>query len=131
MMKSMQQIIMVLVKSASSFIYITILMFIWIFIFALLGMSLYGGKLFFIEGAPRMNFDSFTDSIGTTFQILTLENWQVVLFNLMRADENNKYFVTIYLISWIFLGNFILLNLFLSVLIEAFLENDEDEIDFK
>lgn len=106
-------------------------MFIWIFIFALLGMSIYGGKQNYVEGVPRMNFDSFAGSIATTFQILTLENWQVVLFYLMRNDEISKWLITIYLIAWIFLGNFILLNLFLSVLLEAFLEEDEEEQDFR
>lgn len=35
----------------------------------------------------------------------------------------------IYLIAWIFIGNFILLNLFLAILIDAFLEQDEEEIN--
>lgn len=67
MMKSMQQIIQVLVRSFSNFFYITILMFIWIFIFALLGMAVYGGQQNYVEGVPRMNFDSFAGSIATTF----------------------------------------------------------------
>ena len=38
-----------------------------------------------------------------------------------------------YLISWIFLGNFVLLNLFLAILIDGFTskpEKDEDDIFF-
>ena len=49
----------------------------------------------------------------------------------MRASRNDMVFKTvtaIYYISWIFIGNFILLNLFLAILIDAFAaENDEDE----
>ena len=48
----------------------------------------------------------------------------------MRASENNMIFKTItsiFYISWIFIGNFILLNLFLSILIDAF--NDEEDLD--
>ena len=47
----------------------------------------------------------------------------------MRASENNMIFKTItaiYYISWIFIGNFILLNLFLAILIDAFAEEDAD-----
>ena len=53
----------------------------------------------------------------------------------MRASENSMVFKTItgiYYISWIFIGNFILLNLFLAVLIDAFAEEDaemDDEVD--
>ena len=32
-------------------------------------------------------------------------------------------------IAWIFVGNFILLNLFLAILLDAFLEEDEVELD--
>lgn len=58
-----------------------------------------------------------------------MENWQQVLFTSMRASENNMIFKTItaiYYISWIFIGNFILLNLFLAILIDAFAEEDAD-----
>lgn len=47
----------------------------------------------------------------------------------MRATKGSMIFKTItaiYYISWIFIGNFILLNLFLAVLIDAFAAEDED-----
>ena len=56
-----------------------------------------------------------------------MENWQTVLFMSMRSNIN-KYIVTIYLVSWVFIGNFILLNLFLAILLDSFLEAQE-EID--
>ena len=48
----------------------------------------------------------------------------------MRASQNNMVFKTvtaIYYISWIFIGNFILLNLFLAILIDAFAQEDEED----
>ena len=51
----------------------------------------------------------------------------------MAASDNDmlfKTFTAIYYISWIFIGNFILLNLFLAILIDSFGEADaelEDE----
>jgi hypothetical protein len=41
-LESMQTIIHVMVKSYKSFIYITLLMFLFIYIFALLGISMFG-----------------------------------------------------------------------------------------
>jgi regulatory protein YycI of two-component signal transduction system YycFG len=32
-------------------------------------------------------------------------------------------------IAWIFIGNFILLNLFLAILLDSFFENDEADVD--
>ena len=52
-----------------------------------------------------------------------MENWQQVLYASMRSCENkmvNKTVTAIYYISWIFIGNFILLNLFLAILIDGF-----------
>lgn len=38
---------------------------------------------------------------------------------------------SIYYVVWIFIGNFILLNLFLAILLDSFLtEDDEDDEDF-
>ena len=47
----------------------------------------------------------------------------------MRAAEGSMIFKTItaiFYISWIFIGNFILLNLFLAILIGAFAEVDDE-----
>jgi len=45
----------------------------------------------------------------------------------MRSDDNNKFAVSLILMGWIFLGNFILLNLFLAILLDAFLEEDDEQ----
>lgn len=133
MMKQMQQIVVVLIRSSSSIFYITVLMFIGVIIFALLGMSLFGGKMLTSDGTPKMNFDTFPYAIATTFQVMTMENWQTVLYDLLRGDllngKNSIYAVVIYLVAWIFMGNFVLLNLFLAILIDAFLEQDDEEED--
>lgn len=58
-----------------------------------------------------------------------MENWQTVLFESMRCETITPYLVALFYISWVFLGNFILLNLFLAILLDSFLvEEDEEEI---
>jgi len=115
----------VIARSYKSFIYITVLMFLFVIIFSLLGMSLFGGTFNFVEGKPRGNYDSFSIAFVTIFQVLTMENWQSVLFDSMRSPMN-PYAISIFYIMWIFLGNFILLNLFLAILLDSFLEEDEE-----
>lgn len=39
----------------------------------------------------------------------------------------DPYMVAAFYISWIFVGNFILLNLFLAILLDSFLEEEEEE----
>ena len=74
-LKSMQTIMAVIARSYKSFIYITVLMFLFVIIFSLLGMSLFGGLFNFVDGKPRGNYDSFSIAFVTVFQVLTMENW--------------------------------------------------------
>ena len=125
-MQSMQTIIDVIARSVSSFLYLAMLLLLFIFIYALLGMQTYGGRFNFDDGKPRANFDSFNSAFITVFQVLTMENWQVVLYDCMRSSVN-KILTALYLISWIFVGNFMLLNLFLAILLDSFAEDDLTE----
>lgn len=55
-----------------------------------------------------------------------MENWNQVLFYAMQSDVN-KGISVVYFISCIFVGNFMLLNLFLAILLNAFTSVDEEE----
>lgn len=74
------------------------------------------------------------DAFLTVFQIMTMENWQDILFiSLLVKDEVNSLLTIIYLTSWIVMGNYVLLNLFLAILIDGFIskpEKNEDDIFF-
>ena len=65
----------------------------------------------------------------TVFQVLTMENWQDVMYASMRSARGSvfmKSLTAIYYVSWIFIGNFILLNLFLAILIDSFNSEESD-----
>jgi hypothetical protein len=38
---------------------------------------------------------------------------------------------TVFYVGWVFLGNFMLLNLFLAVLLDSFTEDEDEEMDGK
>jgi len=102
----------------SEFMYLALLLLLFITIFALIGMQVFGGKFNFEDGLPRWNYDSFHWAFITVFQVLTMENWQLVLFDSMRSSVGKLS--VLYYISWIFIGNIVLLNLFLAVLLDSF-----------
>jgi len=72
-MQSMQVIISVLIRSMDSFIYLALLLMLFIFIYALLGMQIFGGNFDFDAnfsdppGIPRTNFNNFNSAFLTTF----------------------------------------------------------------
>ena len=67
-LKSMQVILGVVVSSYKSFMYITILMVLFIFILSLLGLQLFKGKFDNDPlGIPENNFETFGPSFFTMF----------------------------------------------------------------
>lgn len=61
-----------LLNSIQSIASLLLLLFLFIVIFALLGMQVFGGKFNFEpkEDKPRGNFDSFWQSLLTVFQVI-------------------------------------------------------------
>lgn len=58
-----------LLNSMKSIISLLFLLFLFIVVFALLGMQLFGGQFNFDEGTPPTNFDTFPAAIMTVFQV--------------------------------------------------------------
>ena len=121
----MQVIIGVIQRSFKSFMYVILLMILFVFIYALLGIQIFQGRFDFgpEESLPPEHFEDFAVAFITVFQVLTMENWQTVLFTSMRAVKGSsilKAVTAVYYVSWIFIGNFILLNLFLAIVIDSF-----------
>ena len=125
-LKSISKIIQAIGKSISHFLYLFSLLILFLIIFSLLGMKIFGGQFNFDEGTPRANFDSFHWAFVTTFQVLSTENWNDILTSVLRSSVGIPG--SLFLIVWVILGNFIFLNLFLAILIESFSQDQEDEV---
>jgi len=132
----MKVIMGVITRSINKFILIFVLLLLFIFIYALLGMQIFGGNLDVSDNTGQyriwQNFDSFISAFIVCFQIMTQENWNDLLFLTMRSGVS-KPFSLVYLTSWIFIGNYVFLNLFLAILLDEFTGDeaaeDLEEID--
>lgn len=85
--RSLSNLVASLLNSIQSIASLLLLLFLFIVIFALLGMQVFGGRFNFSpkENKPRHNFDCFWQSLLTVFQILTGEDWNVVMYDGIRA----------------------------------------------
>ena len=131
------------------------LLMLFIFIFSILGMNLFGCR--FCDpstgNCERKNFDSLLWALVTVFQvqsiilnilsisysfniqILTQEDWNIVLFYGM---ERTNHWAALYFILLMTFGNYVLFNLLVAILVEGFkCQNDlfvdcysEDEDDY-
>lgn len=68
---SLSNLVASLLNSVRSIASLLLLLFLFIIIFSLLGMQLFGGKFNF-EETRRSTFDNFPQSLLTVFQVMTL-----------------------------------------------------------
>lgn len=122
-LKSMAQLIRMITISMSQFLYLFLFLLLLLIIFSMLGMEIFRHKFNFSNGLPRNNFDSFHWAFATMFQVLSTESWDQVMQECMRSSVG--HWSVIFLLVWIIIGNFVLLNLFLGILLSGF-ESDED-----
>eukprot|EP01060_Flectonema_neradi_P001809 TRINITY_DN11124_c0_g1_i1.p1 TRINITY_DN11124_c0_g1~~TRINITY_DN11124_c0_g1_i1.p1 ORF type:complete len:1834 (+),score=281.60 TRINITY_DN11124_c0_g1_i1:78-5579(+) len=133
----------VFLESIQSAVTLTALLVLIIFIYALLGMQLFAGRFCGLDGDedplvampewaaarqlplppadvescpkhPRAHFDNVFAASLSLFQILSGEDWQLIMYNGMAASGD---ITSLYFVSWYFIGNSLLLNLFISILI--------------
>ncbi|KAL4482140.1 hypothetical protein ABPG72_014953 [Tetrahymena utriculariae] len=125
-LKFMKILIKVISSILDKLFYIVLLLVLYIFIYTLIGMQLYGGSFQSISGGNRMVFDSFLQASFSVYDLLTIENWNNILYVALRTQVNVGI-TCIYLISCIFIGNFIIMNLVLATMIGAFNSNQFDK----
>ena len=104
----------------------TILLSLFIYVFSLMGMSFFAGKVKFNEQgdidlvngtSPDFNFDTLVNAALTVFQIILGENWNSTMYDHMRGAGDGS---CVYFIGLVILGNIIMLNLFLAILLGNF-----------
>ncbi|KAM9830119.1 calcium channel, voltage-dependent, L type, alpha 1F subunit isoform X2 [Syngnathus typhle] len=120
-----------LLNSMKSIASLLLLLFLFLIIFALLGMQLFGGKFNFDETqTKRSTFDAFPQALLTCFQILTGEDWNVVMYDGIMAYGGPVFpgmIVCIYFVILFICGNYILLNVFLAIAVDNLAGGDGDD----
>lgn len=107
---SLRNLVASLINSMRAIASLLVLLFLFIVIFALLGMQVFGGKFNGLEEGekPRSNFDSFWQAMLTVFQVRTIQSHlpsfshfvSIFLFfhfyHLLFLSAHSSFFLTIY-----------------------------------
>ena len=133
--KELKLIVTVLMRSMSAMFYNLVLFLIFVYLYAIVGVSLfrlpdpktldaeqlakYEQLMVEAPNAPTNSPDPYGDiseSIFTLFRMLTGEDWTDLRYNLITASEYdlvpvNSAVITTYHVSWFCLAAFLLLNL--------------------
>ncbi|CAM4606968.1 unnamed protein product [Lepidochelys kempii] len=117
---SLRNLVVSLLNSMKSIISLLFLLFLFIVVFALLGMQLFGGQFNFDDGTPSTNFDTFPAAIMTVFQILTGEDWNMVMYDGIKSQGgvHQGMVYSVYFIVLTLFGNYTLLNVFLAIAVD-------------
>ncbi|XP_067224761.1 voltage-dependent T-type calcium channel subunit alpha-1G isoform X11 [Chanodichthys erythropterus] len=130
-MPALQRQLVVLMKTMDNVATFCMLLMLFIFIFSILGMHLFGCKFGSERDGDtlpdRKNFDTLLWAIVTVFQILTQEDWNKVLYNGMASTSP---VAALYFIALMTFGNYVLFNLLVAILVEGFqTEGDASKSD--
>ena len=114
----LQLLVGALVKSFSSMGYVGLLLGLMFYIYAIVGVHLFGGH-------DKEHFGSLSLAFFTLFQTITLDDWK---FLFESAKGSSPAVAAIYFISFILLGTMIMLNLFIGIIMNS-MEEMHSELD--
>ena len=150
---SLRKIISTLIQSFKEVFYLAMLLLLVMLIFILLGVELFGGMyphseynytqdnfpgtwdkrmILWEDDASRYHFDDFGTALLAIFVVLSGENWNEIMFNNHRAtwskDVASVPFIpwaVIYFVILFIVGNLLLFNLFVAILLSNFDDDDD------
>ena len=114
-------------KDISNF---SVLLFLFLYTYSLLGMELYAYKVKFNEITneldldspdakyPDSTFNTFIESFVSVFIVLANHGWTKIYFDLYRSVD--PFSTSLFFVSLVVIGQYVLINLFISILIMNF-----------
>ncbi len=137
----LQLLVSALLKSLPSMLYVTVLLLLLFYVYAVAGV------MFFAQNDP-VHFGNLSDALLSLFRIVTLEDWTDVMYlqiygsdvyegyNINQQNLANRYpaiapqaqpiLAIIYFVSFVLLGTMIMLNLVIGVIVNGM---DDARID--
>lgn len=134
----LQMLVGALLKSIPSMLYVGILLGLLFYIYAAMGVFVFG------ENDP-VHFGSLHKSMLSLFRVVTLEDWTDIMYiNMFGCDVNlwgyapevgctnpqaNPVLGAFFFVSFVLIGTMIVLNLFIGVIMSAMDEVKEEEME--
>lgn len=102
-----------------------VLLLLFIYVFALMGMQFFAGKIRLdADGNPdsngktiRYNFDTIDVTFITIFNLLIGDNWNDTMYDAMRSVSA---FSAVYFITIVIIGTLVMINLLIAIIINNF-----------
>lgn len=134
----LQLIVGSLIKSLPSMMYVSILLMLMFYVYAVMGVFLWSGN-------DPVHFRDLQTSMLSLFRVVTLEDWTDIMYIQMWGSDRYPFSVgdreayagqfnsqaspiigAVYFVSFVLMGTMIMLNLFIGVIIQS-MEEAQDE----
>jgi voltage-gated sodium channel len=115
--KELRLIISALMRSIPSVGHVMMLMSIVMYIYAIMGYHLF-------HGHDPANWGTLGISLLTLFNIITLEGWTDVMRTAMKLNP----FAWVYFVSFVIVGTFVVINMFIAIIINNLDEAKADRL---
>ena len=117
----LRKLLVIVIDCISQVGYLVILVFVFLFMFSVLGVQLFAGMLSRMEEVPRWNFDDLWSSMLIVFMCVSGDSWPDVMWDTTSETSRGT---PLYFVMLVVLGDFMIMNLFIAILLVQF-ENDE------
>ncbi|RLN44887.1 hypothetical protein BBJ28_00010734 [Nothophytophthora sp. Chile5] len=122
-----RKLIQSVLKSSRGVMDVVVFMLVFQVVNSIIGMQLFGGShLTGSDGeVPRWNFDTFGRSFLTLLQVITGDQWSSIAYDAVDATNPHWLMVPFLILNFI-VGQYVLLNLFIAVILDNFAISEEE-----
>ncbi len=116
----------VLLKSIKSLVYSGALFFIFMYVYAVVGVSMFRNPNYAVSPNAELNptqpdpYGDLGEAMFSLFRVLTGEDWTDLRYNLLLVHSDLSSWVTFYHVSWMIVSGFLLINLVVGAVINNY-----------
>ncbi|XP_055788925.1 cation channel sperm-associated protein 2-like isoform X2 [Salvelinus fontinalis] len=120
--RQIRLIVLAISKAFKSMTFIFLLLLVFAYIFAVVGVILFESYTRSnVEGLVyNMNFKDIYNSFITLFILFTMDHWYALLADTRKVPELNKTICGLYIILWLLIGSFVFRNIFVGIMVNNF-----------
>ncbi|KAA0162398.1 hypothetical protein FNF28_04736 [Cafeteria roenbergensis] len=124
--KTLRILLVTTINSLPDIGWMSLVLVLFLFIFAVLGVQLFAGALAGLPSDPPYSFDDLFNSLFSVFQVLTGDDWTSIMADTAHATSGAAilYFVLLHAF-----GSYIVLSLFVAILLQRFSDQQDAAFD--
>lgn len=126
---TLQTLLTTIIGSMIAISNLAVLSLLFLFVYSLIGKQFFYGDMIDMDtdDVTRYHFNSTINAMITMFIVLTGENWNHVMAVVANHHDSKQVLAVIFFVSAVLIGNFMLLNLFLAILLK-YLQDAVDKV---